>query len=281
MVIFTLLGVFLWIIKCDGIGMSQDKVHPLKKYRKLARLTQQKLADLATEINKLEKPINTAHVSRIESFEFNLTRDMEIIYANALNTVLENKINPWQLSYDVDTEDQYPYAEVPLPALTEKNINDSSNNLISPIDSPLNLAQPNGELVKTFDKSGVWLKVLNPSALSGGNMSECQDRIWVDHFSLENSISKNPEDILIIINVGDALSEPHGARFFLDTKQIDPSFPAKYGIYIDDTPMVRTLQILPNKRMRVLTDNDAYPALELGLDEIKIIGRCIQVQYSM
>lgn len=249
--------------------MSNKAEHPLRKYRKLARLTQQQLADKATEINKLEKPINTAHVSRIEGFEFALTKDMAIIYTNALNSILETRIAPHQLIFDSPSQQN-----------KEEKVNDSLNNANYPIDSEDHLAKPMNVLIKITEKSGFWLKVLNSSVLSGEDTS-MSDRVWCNQFSLNNSITKNPDDIVIIINVGDALNEPNGTIFTIDTMQCNISRAGKYGIYIDDTPMVRSLQVLPNKRVRVLADKDAYPPLELDLDDIKIIGRCIKATIDM
>ena len=72
-------------------------MQPLRKYRKLANLTQAQLADL------VEGGVsNPQHVSRIEKLEFNMSAEWAELYSQALNSTGKVNIKPWQLMFDAE-----------------------------------------------------------------------------------------------------------------------------------------------------------------------------------
>ncbi|MHB8920925.1 MAG: LexA family transcriptional regulator [Halothiobacillus sp.] len=97
---------------------------------------------------------------------------------------------------------------------------------------------------------------------------------------LHQEVHANPAHLHLIYVRGDSM-EPalqSGEVVMVDTSAADESFrDGIYVIQVDSAVLIKRLQRLPGNRVRVMSNNAAYPSFEADLNnaEIKIIGRVI------
>lgn len=96
---------------------------------------------------------------------------------------------------------------------------------------------------------------------------------WVDKY-----LDGRADNGRIIEVTGDRItSEMEGADYAcIHLKRTDPARdPGVYLVWDGTNLHLRRLQVLPNKTIRMLSDNSRYPAIDIDAKQAQIVGRCV------
>ncbi len=68
---------------------------------------------------------------------------------------------------------------------------------------------------------------------------------------------------------------PNGSHVFVDTSHNYPSPPDLYAINYGHGLMVKRVELLPDDKLRVISDNDRYSDFEFPLQDVDVFGRVV------